>query len=381
MAEPCAPEVLNSQTLLTLWNLFQMQSMCDLELHYLLVRYEAIKILMGCYTRQVDFSLGNSGGTNRTTLTQRRDGRSQAQNTGQNTAFSDAVGSQVFNDESISTSQTSSFLSSGSGDDAHTYGTRTDKGTGFSYSTSLGDSFNSTVSTRNAFSSTKGVTESKRKTRGCDYEHTANVSNSNTLSGGVAVITAEISGSATVNNWDKYYNNLTKSFDNAERHGFNRSVRLSYSNSRSETRSAHGSHFNNLVDGWNQSENQSAFASSAGSVRHSLGRAHGEGGSANRAKTQAEASAQGTSDSYDDGEVHRRAIRTSFKTLNSVNQSQRFKHLLTLLKNTEELINYSREHLRGGFRASIGVIQICKADGYCNLQTLMHSICCSQGCS
>ena len=364
LAEQCVNDTFSQQVDL-LWSISAPLSGCDDELHYLLTRLQAIKLLMGCYTRQIDTRTGRSERHSRSTATSRADGWSQAMSTMSSVGFADALGENRFRDiatgSSDSGSDSANWLQSrsrgasrfddvGSGaGESDSNATRTARGRRFSNETSRTDSDSNHTGRRN----------------GCNYSF----SQSGTKGLGLNVVVVGVSRTATKNTSDVWIQDSSMSNDIAK--SSTDALRTSQARSTSNARSLRtsSSYFNNLADGYDWSTAQSHGEAHSTSYRDAAAHAHGVGTGNQNAKDRAEMTSRSDNAAHDENTSSSNARRTGFSVMDDAKAHQRFEHLRQLYDNTQMLIGLKREHMRRSGRIMFGEILTCTMDGFCRIPT------------
>lgn len=364
LAEQCINDTFPAQVDL-LWSLSGNLSGCDMELHYLLTRLQAIKLLMGCYTRQIDVRTGRGERHSRSTATSRANGWSQATSTMSSVGFSDALGENRFRDlatgSSDSGSDSANWLQSrsngasrfddvGSGaGESNSSASRTARGRRFSNETSRTDS--------------DSLHTGKRG--GCNYSF----SQSGTRGLGLNVVVVGVSRTATKNTSDVWIQDSSMSNDIAK--SSTDALRTSQARSTSNVRSRRtsSSYFNALADGYDWSTAQSHGEAHSTSYRDAAAHAHGLGTGNQNAKDRAEMTSRGDNLSHDESASRSDATRTGFSVMDDAKAHQRFEHLRQLYDNTQALIEIKRHHMRRSGRIIFGAILTCTMDGFCRVPT------------
>ena len=361
VAETCPPADF-AGNVEVLWALMRPLSGCDLELQYLLTRQQAIKLLMGCYVRQVDTRSGRNEQHSRNRATSRADGWAQAANTMASVAFADAIGASRYRDIATGSADSASDRQawSNSHDESHNRFSDTGSGAGLTESVQTRVAHSQRAGTEQ--NASQGSSVSRGQRGGCNYSF----SQSATDGTGINLVFIGAGRTGKKDTWDQWIADSSHATDTTQSssHGQRQNVSQSTANARSKRTSS--SYYNALADGHDWSTGQSHAEDHATGSRDALDHSDGQGTGNHEAKDRAEMSSQASSLAHDDSEAHSRATRTGFAILDDVKAHQRFEHLRQLYDNTTQLIAIKRERLRkraGGI--AFGGLLTCTMDGFC----------------
>lgn len=370
--DPCAHQMIGDQ-IPFLWNLARLSSGCNKELQYLMTRKEILKLLMGCYSRQVDTTREYGEDRNRGFATSRLDGWSQSQQTSQNTSFAESIGKQKFDDLSNSKMRSVSTLLAESSSRDESHGFRDDIGKGYSAVSSWSDiEVDSTRSDQNYGSSYTRMSDSTQNS-GCDYQY----SESETVAGSGQ---ADASGSfifvsTGVKAGASYWQNRSiwsaKVQDQGRKDGRQTVDEKTYKvmTARKQSDETGGrkstSYFNALADDQTHARGADQFKSTGRGNRNAESHSTGAGSSISKAESEAQGSSQRTSQAHSDGESHRESNRNGFSTSDSIAYHQRFEHLRQMYDNTMALLENERQHARASIKPLFGKLLLQNPDGCC----------------
>lgn len=362
LAESCYADNFDEQVLM-LWQIMGAQSACDLELRYLLTRLQAIKLLMGCYTRQVDVRTSRSEQHNRGSAKSQANGWSQATSTMSSVGFSDALGTNRYRDVAIGNSNSASDTANWSNSRSRGASRFDDigSGAGRSDSTAMRSGRSTRFANDNSTSETKSTHTGQRN--GCNYSF----SQSGTNGMGINVMIAGVSRVATKTASDNWIQESSSSNDIAT--GKSDALRTSQSRSVNVARSSRtsSSYFNALMDSHDWSTAQSHGEAHSTTSRDASAHSHGLGTGNHQAKDRSEMSSRGDSRASDTSSSSSQATRTGFSVMDDAKAHQRFEHLKQLYDNTQQLIDIKREHMRRSGRIAFGELLTCSMDGFCRI--------------
>lgn len=369
LAETCADEDFPAQVDL-LWGIVGPLSACDVELRYLLTRLQAIKLLMGCYARQIDTRTSRSESHSRSTATSRADGWSQATSQMASVGFSDAVGENRFRDLSVGSSDSGSDSADWSQSRSRGASRFDDTGSGAGRS----DSSARRTSRSRRFSNETSRTDTNSQhtgTRGgCNYSFSQSATNGV----GINILVAGGSRTGTKSTSDTWIQDASASNDIAfsSTDALRTSQARATSNARSQRTSS--SYFNALSDGFDWSTSQSHGESHSTSSRDAAAHADGLGTGNQQSKDRSEMTSRADNVSHDESASRSDATRTGFSVMDDAKAHQRFEHLRMLYDNTQMLISIKREHLRRSGRINFGAILTCSMDGLCREPAAFRSV-------
>lgn len=363
VAETCPPADFTAHVGV-LWDLMRPLSGCDLELQYLLTRQQALKLLMGCYTRQIDTRSGRSEQHQRSRSTSRADGWAQAANTMASIAFADAVGENRYRDIATGSADSASDRQAWSNSHDESHNRFSDTGSGASQADS--------TQTRTAHSrrvgaeenNSQGSSTSRGQRGGCNYSF----SQSATDGTGLNLILVGAGRTGSKNTWDQYIADASSSTDWTQSASVGQRTNTAQSTANARSQRTSSSYYNALADGHDWSTSQSHAEDHATGSRDALAHSDGAGTGNHEGKDRAEMSSQASSLAHDDSEAHSQATRTGFSVLDDIKAHQRFEHLRQLYDNTTLLIALKRDRLRK--RAGVvafGELLTCTMDGFCRV--------------
>lgn len=369
LAETCADDEFPAQVLL-LWGIVGPLSGCDQELRYLLARLQAIKLLMGCYARQIDTRTGRRENHSRSTATSRADGWSQATSQMASVGFSDAVGENRFRDLSVGSSDSASDSVNWSQSRARGASSFDDVGSGAGQSDSSATRTARSRRFSNETSRTDSSSTNTGRHGGCNYSYTQ--SKTDGYSDNVVVVAWGRTGTvSTSNTWIQSSSSSQDTAASAT-DALRTSQLRSTSNARSQRTSS--SYFNALADGFDWSTSQSHGESHSTSSRDAAAHADGLGTGNQQAKDRSEMTSRGDNQAHDESASRSDATRTGFSVMDDAKAHQRFEHLRTLYDNTQMLIDIKREHMRRSGRINFGEILTCTMDGLCREPVARRSL-------
>lgn len=369
LAETCANDDFPEQVEL-LWGIVGPLSACDVELRYLLTRLQAIKLLMGCYARQIDARTSRSEHHSRSSATSEADGWSRATSQMASVGFSDAIGENRFRDLSVGSSDSGSDSSDWSQSRSRGASRFDDTGSGAGQADS--DATRTARSRRfsNETSRTDSSSSHSGRRGGCNYSFSQRA----TRGTGVNALVIAGSRSGTKSTSDTWIQDSSASQDIATSatDALRTSQLRSNSNARSQRTSS--SYFNALADGHDWSTSQSHGESHSTSFRDAAAHADGLGTSNQQSKDRSEMTSRGDNAAHDESASRSDATRTGFSVMDDAKAHQRFEHLRMLYDNTQMLIDIKREHMRRSGRINFGAILTCSMDGLCREPVARRSV-------
>lgn len=377
LADPCAPDFINSQVLLSFWTLQRPFSMCNDELLYLLVRREALKLLMLCTAPQVNTKRGQSDANSATRATTRLDGYSQRQATNSSSGRADSVFTQRYNDANKSrTDATTTLVSQTIAHDRSESG-MSDTGHGESRTDTSTSHLIRASGYTDGFESEQVVTNTRGQGGGCVFDFSADDEKSIGDTDGVGAVGDFYQGSNTataLTGWSttggrsvSQHFQTDYSWSRLARDGGGAARLLSANTSTEQQRSNRQSSdwFHAVRDEHSSSQEQSDFISTGRGTRDGVAHADGSGSSKAESKTKESGAGQSTSLAHEDNEARREMNATSFAVSDFVAAGQRYQHLRMLFDNTLQSIEYLRMLLKARMKPSTGLLEICEIDGYC----------------
>ena len=369
LAETCADDAFPAQVEL-LWSVVGPLSACDLELRYLLTRLQAIKLLMGCYARQIDTRTGRTERHSRSTATSRADGWSQATSQMASVGFSDAVGENRFRDLAVGSSDAASDSANWSQSRARGASRFDDVGSGASQADSSATRTARSRRFSNETSRTDTSSSHTGRRGGCNYTF----SQSATKGHGINVLVAGGSRTGTKSTSDTWIQDSSQANDIATSR--TDALRTSQARSTSNARSLRtsSSYFNALADGFDWTTSQSHGEAHSAAARDAAAHAHGLGTGNQQSKDRSEMTSRGDNQAHDESASRSDATRTGFSIMDDAKAHQRFEHLRMLYDNTQMLIDIKREHMRRSGRINFGAILTCSMDGLCREPVARRSV-------
>lgn len=243
----------------------------------------------------------------------------------------------------------------------NTSATYRDRGYGDSVADSVTSRDASRYSTSNSLNVSASATDGGGSRAHCAYDY--NVHFTRGQSQNLAVIGA----SRTASTEESTHYEKTTSSMQEETLGNTSGTRKFNSISRNNGTSfrVSSSYFYALVDSVDRGAGESHSTDVALGYREADAQADGGGTSTADSKTKAETSSQGTNESLDVSSMDRFGDTVGASFLDEVKSGQRFKHLMALYDNVNELIIYKRRQLRARVGAQIGYILTKSLDGFC----------------
>ncbi len=360
LAETCDNEDFPAQVA-ALWGIVGPMSGCDMELRYLLARLQAIKLLMGCYARQIDTRLSRAERHSRSSSTSRSDGWSQATSQMASVGFSDAVGENRYRDLAVGSADSASDSADWSQSRGRGGSRFDDIGSGAGQA----DSTASRTSRSRRFSNETSRTDTNSshtgRRGGCNYTF----SQSATDGIGINILVAGASRTGTKSTSDTWIQDASQSSDIAT--SSTDSLRTSQARSTSSARSQRtsSSYFNALADGFDWTTAQSHGEAHSTSARDASAHAHGLGTGNQQSKDRSEMTSRADNAAHDESSSRSNSTSTGFSVMDDAKAHQRFEHLRMLYDNTQALIDLKREHMRRSGRITFGAILTCSMDGLC----------------
>lgn len=362
LAETCMDEEFPARVAL-LWGMMGPLSACDPELRYLLTRLQAIKLLMGCYARQIDRRDSYAERHSRSDDTSRSDGYSQATSTMSSVGFSDAVGANRYRD--IANGYSYNAVDSHDWAQARNRGGSSfdDIGSGRSRTDAagIGRSRDHRAGYDHTRSDAANLHDGAR--HGCNYSFTQN----RTMGTGLTIVVASGSYTGTKHTSDTWVEDTTRSADNAESRTDGYRVSKARGSNYSRSQRTSSSYFNALADGHDWSSSQSHGESHSTTIRDAAAHADGLGTSNQQAKDKSEMASRGDNIAHDESHAKSYAVRTSYAIMDDAKAHQRFEHLRMLYDNTQALIDIKRLAMRRAGRIVFGEILTCSMDGLCRM--------------
>jgi len=377
--DPCA-HVLIDENIPFLWGIARLSSNCNPELQYLLTRREILKLLMGCYSRQINTTRGYTEMKGRGTQSSRSDGWSQSQQTSQNTTFAEAIGKQRYNDENRSQMRSTSTLLAESNSQDTSHGFRDDVGYGKSVVSSWSDiEVDATRTDRTSGSSFDRQSRSNQQ-NGCDYQYseseTVAGSGKADASGSFIIVSTGVQAGASY--WQNRSVWSAKVQDQERKDGLFKLDEKQYRNMLAKKQSDEtggrkaSSYFNALVDDQTHSRGHDEFKSTGRGNRNGESHASGSGASNSKAESESQGSAQRSSQSHSDSEAHRDQTREGFSTQDTIAYHQRFEHLRQMYDNTMALLDHEYKHTLASIRPRLGRLLFENPDGCCEIRRCLQ---------
>ncbi len=329
------------------------ESQCDPELKYLMAMRSTVFHLMGCKVWEVDTRQSRSQADSHSHQTQRQDGWSQAQSTGQSTSFRDAVGQSRYNDFNDAAMDAASSRNAQSQSHDESGACMQDIGHGGAMSEGEANRQFVNESVRGNQERMNNSIRGTGDRSGCHY--TFSGSKTEGQGGGANfLINAAGSSTGTRTAWTEYRSGHSKNHTGVRRQQFAEAQRntLDYRNDANERQNS--SYFNSHIDDGSNSSTAAHSEDHANGHRDSSSHAEGLGQSANETKAGSENSNQGTSQSHSDGEQHRERNGSGFSVMDSQKLHQRFEHLKRLYSQLTEQIEFRKMQLRRTVGANYG---------------------------
>jgi len=349
VADPCGQATLTPARLSMLWGLMRFQAACSLDLHYWLVRREAIKLVMACYSRQIDLADGHSESHSVATADSRQDGYSQAQSTGQGMRLQDAIGTARYNDAFNAQGTTGSQTDGSSSSFADSFSSSLAVADGTSRADSQSHREGQASRTQiNSFSRlATGTGESSSFSRQAGY--TEDVFAGLALPGFGFTLHIIIHNNQGINSSTSRNERIEQQFGQGQMNGFSTAT----GNSSSESSDLFNSQGQSAASGQSGARSDQAGSSFADQT----GAGSGLGANQDEMRSRGTSSSQGSNLAHSDGEAHRRMNASGFSQDDEFSYHQRFLHLQTLFDNATQMIAHLRMRRAASTKFNFGQME------------------------